>query len=158
MNMKDGVHLAQFETEEGLSPSDRRPLQRPLSAAPDLAVVQETSPQTIGSSGSADFTSKKPHLFDMRLLAESLVENTTHYEASSLEDALHNFRLALEDYQGQYPELRNLEEQVIVLDRMIRVSYISLFVFIVLICLCANNIGISYMYKDCLAFELDNLL
>lgn len=65
----------------------------------------------------------KPKLFDMRLLAESVntdVRNgtTTH----SLNEALQSLRMNLEDYQGRYPELQTLEEQIHYLDRILQVK------------------------------------
>ncbi|CAH1786452.1 unnamed protein product [Owenia fusiformis] len=63
----------------------------------------------------------KPQLFDMRLLTDSL-ENTTDAgnKSNSLEDALYSLITVLEDYQGQYTELQNLEEQVAKLDKLLK--------------------------------------
>ena len=75
------------------------------------------------SESSPDSDSRKNQLFDMRLLADSLENNSPmRQEPGSIEEALHNLSSILEDYQGQYPELQKLEEQIIVLDRLLKVN------------------------------------
>ena len=120
--MKDGIHLTHYQTTESTAEPVTR-LQRPLSSSPDLPSLPESAALTTASSGSTDLNKQKPTLFDMRLLTDSLVEShMSRNEASTLEDALRNLRMTLEDYQGQFPELQKLEEQIISLDRLVRVS------------------------------------
>ena len=70
------------------------------------------------------FEISKPRLFDMRLMTDSTENNSntsSRSEASSLEGALQSLSTVLEDYQGQYPELQHLEEQVQALERLLKV-------------------------------------
>ncbi len=58
----------------------------------------------------------------MRLLTDALEQKGLggHREpAGSLDEALRSLQGVLEDYQGQYPELQILEEQIHRLDRML---------------------------------------
>ena len=64
----------------------------------------------------------KPRLFDMRLLADSLESpSSRHSDSASIEELLHNLGTTLEDYRGQYPELLKLEEQIHLLDLLVKV-------------------------------------
>ena len=75
---------------------------------------------------STDLNKQKPRLFDMRLLAESLDHSMSRQESVTLEEALQSLTTILEDYQGQFPELAKLEEMVHNIDRLIKVSPITL--------------------------------
>ncbi|ELT93088.1 hypothetical protein CAPTEDRAFT_185150 [Capitella teleta] len=90
-----------------------------LGASPELRSGSMYAMRSTMDTISEDIS--KPKLFDMRLLAESVntdVRNgtTTH----SLNEALQSLRMNLEDYQGRYPELQTLEEQIHYLDRILQ--------------------------------------
>ncbi|XP_013409002.1 rho family-interacting cell polarization regulator 1 isoform X2 [Lingula anatina] len=63
----------------------------------------------------------KPKLFDMRLLSETTGMHLSPHEEvpRTLEQALNAIKTTLEDYQGQYPALRHLEEQISRLEEML---------------------------------------
>lgn len=73
----------------------------------------------------------KSNPYDMRQLSNNLVVEGAFPATSvgggkfpgmnAIENALLSLRTTLEDYQGQYPELQKLEEQVHYLDRMLKV-------------------------------------
>lgn len=85
------------------------------------------TPPKKGMSEDAIYTQNlrtaKPHLFDMRLLSESsegLMRSVAPSdEPQTIEEALSNLKIILEDYQGQYTELQHLEEQVSRLDSLL---------------------------------------
>ena len=97
---------------EGLTPHD--PQMRPRSIAV-MGPIHESLSEPINLSSTRD------RLYNMRLLADSLESTTGRSEVSCLDEALHNLRTTLEDYQGQYVELARLEEQVHALDFLIKV-------------------------------------
>ena len=96
---------------------------RPTSL-PAMEPINENLPldTTTTGSSSTDAGMSKPRLFDMRLLTDALEQKGLggHREpAGSLDEALRSLQGVLEDYQGQYPELQILEEQIHRLDRML---------------------------------------
>jgi hypothetical protein len=86
--------------------------QRPVSVA-IMGSISESITDSI----------HKPRLFDMRLLADSLESPSSRQsDIGAIEDMLHNLASTLEDYRGQYPELLKLEEQIHLLDLLIKRS------------------------------------
>ena len=93
------------------SSRDSRHMQRPCSVA-IMGPIYESS---------SDVPSKTQRL-DARMAASCFDSSFAKQEPLTLEEALHELKTTLEDYQGQYVELQRLEEQVHALDRLLKVG------------------------------------
>ena len=62
----------------------------------------------------------KTNPYSMRQVSDALPGNKV-LTSGNIQDALVSLRATLEDYQGQYPEIQKLEEQVHYLDRLLKV-------------------------------------
>ena len=109
--------------------SYQSPYQPPGGATRPNSIAIMGTISELDSLDSADgnnISAAKPKLFDMRLLRNSLEEESAMRGGGTvptmLEEALLALRGTLEDYQGRYDELRALEEQVTVLDHVVMVS------------------------------------
>ena len=90
-----------------------------------MGPIYESSSDAVAVSSSAishQYSDGKTRLLDMGLLADSLQSSVLRQEVLTLEEALHSLRTTLEDYRGQYLELQKVEEQVHLLDQMLKVG------------------------------------
>lgn len=87
--------------------------------SPGLKAVK--SPPVKPQRSPQHFTPTHSNVYDMTQLSNQLFANNAKFVTGNIEDALLSLKTTLEDYQGQYPELQKLEEQVHYLDRMLKV-------------------------------------
>ncbi len=104
-----------------LSTTETKPVSSHQHSRPNSVAIMGFIKES--STDSADLSPQRPHLFDMRLLADSLDSpSSRHSECESIEDAIHNLSSSLEDYRGHYPELHHLEEHIAQLKALVMVS------------------------------------